>query len=868
MRDPQSGLALRLDPARRLAVPEGEDDAVSVLAGRASIAIGAVLLCVALLSSEQQGRLLLGLAGAGAVAAGVLFVRWPGVVPLPVMDLMLVAVQGGLVAVARYEGPLQETFAGLYLVVGTVLFAVRPWRVIFVHVTLLAASYAGVLTVGHTGFAPATQWIVVMAVIISVGLFVRWHVHAVVTVAEHERAGRREVEAASAALEGENRAKTDFLARMNHELRTPLNAILGFSHILGRETSMNERQQDCVRDIGDSARHLVALVDEALDVDQIESGDVRLVIGKVHVRRLLDDSLVFVRQQAALKKVRIDVHVSGDVDLVLADAGKVRQVLVNLLANAVRFTPPGGDVVVRVTRSGRATCFAIEDSGPGVPEKDRERIFMAFEQSGRAGEGTGLGLPLSRRFVELHGGSLKLRSRDGGGCVFEFDLPDRPAVRSSDVDRPAETEVAADDTASSPAFAATALARTLAVAAVIMFLISVITPFTIGGRLVAAGCAAASAVSAWWVSSRAQRASFLRLEIDGLIAVVAVAVTISQTRELDDIIPIAYGGIAAVSFALWPIAAALRQFAAIAISYAIALTVVGEPAPIISWMTIVTLLAFTAEIVSGVSRRVRALAAAERAAHLAALQLRSDLAKTSKHKAAFVANMSHELRTPLNAIIGFSDLLALELVGPLTDKQREYIGDIQSAARQLLAIITDVLDTARLEAGQLKLDITDVDARLLLALVVDEAVPPEDRTRIEVAIDVDPRTATVRGDEQRLRQVLVELVGNAVKFMPDPGRIEIAVRPNGGAVHITVTDHGIGILPDQIGRVFEAFHQGTRLPADFTATGTGLGLSLAKSIVELHDGHIWVTSVPDRGSTFTVALPAPVVLASETASHP
>jgi signal transduction histidine kinase len=236
--------------------------------------------------------------------------------------------------------------------------------------------------------------------------------------------------------------------------------------------------------------------------------------------------------------------------------------------------------------------------------------------------------------------------------------------------------------------------------------------------------------------------------------------------------------------------------------------------------------------------------------------VRAQLSAAAKHKTSFVANMSHELRTPLNAVIGFTELLGSGLVGPLNERQQEYVRDIDDAARHLLTIINNVLDSAKLRAGQLTLSLDVVPIRALLERAVEHGNPPGPAQLHDVHLFIEPGIEYVVADRQRLEQVLVHLVSNAVKFSPSGGRVDVTARRAAlDELHISVADSGIGILPSQYERIFDEFHQASQ-PSDQLPAGTGLGLSLARGLVEMHGGRIWVTSRPDGGSTFTVALPA------------
>lgn len=261
---------------------------------------------------------------------------------------------------------------------------------------------------------------------------------------EGERNARQAVEAA-------NRAKSAFVANMSHEIRTPLNAILGFAQILERDASLTPRQAEQVNTIARSGRHLLGLINDILDMSRIESGHLNLRVTEFCLHDLLDDLEMMVRSRAAAKGLHIIVERQDTVPrFVAADEAKIRQVLINLMGNAVKFTKVGG-VAVRARADAAPDSsdsdpdrlmlvMEVEDSGPGIPEEDLERIFDAFRQADAGMEygGTGLGLAISRRLAELLGGDLSVESRLGEGSRFRFRIP---VVRASGVaeDRVPET---------------------------------------------------------------------------------------------------------------------------------------------------------------------------------------------------------------------------------------------------------------------------------------------------------------------------------------------------------------------------------------------------------------------------------------------
>jgi signal transduction histidine kinase len=226
----------------------------------------------------------------------------------------------------------------------------------------------------------------------------------------------------------------------------------------------------------------------------------------------------------------------------------------------------------------------------------------------------------------------------------------------------------------------------------------------------------------------------------------------------------------------------------------------------------------------------------------------------NRHKSEFLANMSHELRTPLNAVIGFSEVLLERMFGEVNEKQEEYLQDILSSGKHLLSLINDILDLSKIEAGRMELEALpfDLPAALdnALTLIKERAA----RNSIGLAVHVDPRIGEVVADERKVKQVLLNLLSNAVKFTPEGGTITMTAILNGGMVEISVADTGIGIAPEDQAAVFEEFRQ---VGTDYARKreGTGLGLALARRLVELHGGALTLQSELGKGSTFTFTIP-------------
>ena len=259
----------------------------------------------------------------------------------------------------------------------------------------------------------------------------------------------------------------------------------------------------------------------------------------------------------------------------------------------------------------------------------------------------------------------------------------------------------------------------------------------------------------------------------------------------------------------------------------------------------------TAQDISELQRREEALLRAKEAAEFA-----------NRTKSEFLASMSHELRTPLNAIIGFSEIMDDEMLGPVGNAQyKGYVTDISDSARHLLELINDILDAAKIEAGQMSLAEVTIDPRELVESVRRLIAPRAERAELQIDLRVAKNTPALRADKTKLKQILINLLSNAVKFTPQGGRVSLSVEAayDGGFL-FRIGDSGIGIAPDDIDRAMAPFGQvDSRLSRKYE--GTGLGLPLAKSLTELHGGRFELVSQLEVGTTATVYLPASRVVA-------
>jgi signal transduction histidine kinase len=226
----------------------------------------------------------------------------------------------------------------------------------------------------------------------------------------------------------------------------------------------------------------------------------------------------------------------------------------------------------------------------------------------------------------------------------------------------------------------------------------------------------------------------------------------------------------------------------------------------------------------------------------------------NRAKSAFLANMSHELRTPLNAIIGFSEIIKSQTFGPRSERYPDYAGHIFYSGKHLLALISDILNLSKMEAGRLALQEEEVELADLVASCITLVETQARQAKIQISVSLDDEVRSVRADDRRLRQILINLLSNAVKFTPEGGQVRVSTTQENGGLAIAVSDTGIGMAPEDIPKAMTPFGQ-VDSKIRRKQEGTGLGLPLAKQLVELHGGTFRIDSKIDGGTTVTFVLP-------------
>lgn len=783
--------------------------------------------------------------------------------PWIVSDIAAVGAAVTLVALMNHAGPLAPALPAIYLLLGTSVMAMRTPPAAAFHVATFAASYGLGLWLTEAP-QPLVRWATVLWATLACGTFVRLLMSTVLALTYDEKRARAEAERTAVALEEASAEKTEFLSRMSHELRTPLNAILGFGDVLlhGYGGDLGDRQREYVDEISSAGHHLLDLVDEVLDVSMVESGDFGLHLSTVELGDVVRGAAATVEVLAEQAHVSLRVAVESS-ERIQVDERRIGQVLLNLLSNGVRFAGRGGEVAVHATTRDGLAVVRVEDTGPGIAPESRERIFEPYQQADGVVDGTGLGLAVSRRLVEAHGGELRLGRDTGRGAVFICEIPiaTRTGTNSSAPDDSHDANpYDAFTTTGSPANnrmvarAGTWFGICFAAYATTVSIVADASWIT---RMGFAGCAVIGGTIAYLIAENSHRVTAERIEVLRLFGAVVLCSFCYFARDFQDIAILPLAWITLTVFSLGRGRHMLRWPVVIGALYALVLiSGPDDPMARVRWVALIFCLAMTGIVGRVLVEELSGALADERQARSRTEDLRRRVEAATRHKSEFLASMSHELRTPLNAILGFADVLVDGYAGPLDDRQRAYVDDIRDAGTQLLSLINDILELARIEAHGRPRDLEHVPLLPLVGDAVDRR--RADAVRREVAIDLLVTSAEPRvlGDPRALALAVDKLIANAVKFSPDGASVEVRLGACGSRITLEVSDRGIGIKQAQLPHVFEPFHQGSEPLPPHARGGTGLGLALALGVAQIHGGSLDARSRVGEGSTFTLELPS------------
>jgi signal transduction histidine kinase len=650
--------------------------------------------------------------------------------------------------------------------------------------------------------------------------------------------------------EAASRAKSMFLANVSHELRTPLALILGPTRRLLNSGAGAEDTRRDLETVERNAQALVKHVSDLLDVAQLEAGRMVLDRSRVELVELVRRTASLFEIVARERDLELSVETPESLSLT-ADPEKLERVLLNLLSNAMKAVPDGGRVRVELRFEDRHAVLSVEDDGPGVPVALREAIFERFRRgddgtTGRFG-GTGLGLAIARELVELHGGRIEVGDGAHGGALFRVILPLAPeapgevaagAAPAGRTDREALDQVARQTVAELRPRSESAVAIHGSGS---QGLVLVVEDNPEMSRFLV-DCLAPDYRVATAFDGRQGLEQALALRPDVILSDVMMPVmggdalvrALRAHPELEGIPVIVLTAKAEDELCVRLLREGAQDFLTKPIAAEELRARVGN----------FVMLKRARDVLQGaLSSKNRDLAT-----------LADQLAAANRAKDEFLAVLSHELRTPLTPILSWSSVL---LEGQLDARvTRRALEAIERNARLQVRIIDDLLDVSRAITGKLRLDVRPIALESVLEAAIDSVRPAAEAKGIALEVALGPEIDLVRGDPERLQQVLWNLLSNAIKFTPRGGRVEVRLAQVAGYARLTVSDDGAGIDPALLPHLFERFWQ-----ADTSTTrahgGLGLGLAVVRHLVELHGGSVRAESEGEgRGATFTVTLPA------------
>lgn len=653
----------------------------------------------------------------------------------------------------------------------------------------------------------------------------------------------------NAQLAEMDRLRSEFFANVSHELRTPLTLILApVQSLLERQGNARpERERAPLVTIHNNAVRLLQLVNGLLDFSKLEAGRFEPRREPLDVEELTLALFKEFWPLLAERQIKPSFQAAVDHPVVLLDRYLYERILFNLLSNAAKFTPGGGEVGVALEVEAGRVRVSVSDTGIGISDDDMKQLFHKFRQlegsSTRRFEGTGLGLAMVKEFAELLGGSVQVESQLGKGSVFRVELsaastasePSMP-LRSNDAlvprPMPSDPRESAQDAVQErePGTARILIAEDNPELAAFI-LSQLVEDFDV--RVAEDGEKALQLAREW--KPHLILSDVMMPKRDGLSLCRAVRndEALSEVRVV-------------LLTALTHRDAMLKGWEAGADDY---LFKPFNPQELKARVRSIVRLAEARRFVQD----HRLALVREQGARAEVEAANAELRRSNRAKDEFLASISHELRTPMNVIVGWTEMLARHAIDP--EEHQRIFEVLNRNAKAQAKLVEDLLDIARITTRKLSLNVKPIKLTEIVEQAVGSMRLAAESKRIRIRTVLESPIGQTEGDPDRLQQVFWNLLSNAIKFTPEGGSVEIVLGIEGNRQMVLVRDTGQGIDREFLPQVFERFVQEEGGPARRFG-GLGLGLSIARHIIELHGGSIEAESQGrDRGATFRIELP-------------
>jgi signal transduction histidine kinase len=673
-----------------------------------------------------------------------------------------------------------------------------------------------------------------VALIISVTLYER--------LQRTEFRTRRELESSNQKLLELDRLKSEFFANISHELRTPLTlSIAAYKALLA--SGLPSGSQDMAKTGLRNAVRLVSLINELLDLAKFDSGYAELKKRSINLAALVRD---VASNFESSSRQRIQSSGLDTVCAIEADPRQIKKVLYNLLSNAFKFSDPErGQVQIRLRDSGNQAELEIEDHGIGIPSEQLDRIFDRFTQveagQTRRFEGAGIGLALVKEIVAVHGGRVMVESELGKGSIFRVVLPlgqvDPNALETLDEEESDTPMWLNRDHVSEPSeMTQPPIDRRKPI---LMVADDNVDMRAYLQRLLAEHYHVVLAKDGAEAFDKAQQVHPDLILTDVMMPQMSGDDLLKAVREHENLrsTPVIF-----LTAKAGP-DARIESFEAGADDY------VSKPfheeellARIKNQLRI-----------RGQEKEIEARSVELERVNRQLEALNTELREVSQRKSEFVSIVSHDLRSPMAAIQGYVDNMLDGLTGSLSEKQGYYLSRIKANIERVTRMVSELLDLARIEAGQVKIRLESVSIVELVNSLLEGFEKIAGDKQVTLISHGEVGLSAAQCDPDKVTQIFSNLIQNALKFTPPGGKIQVELSIHEGTIRTCVADTGCGIPSSEIGKVFDKFYRGASTQTE--GRGIGLGLAIVKHLVELQRGTIWVESQPGHGSRFYFTLP-------------